>query len=76
MESGRIARFQVVGMSCGSCVRHVESAVRRVAPQGVDSVEVDLRSGRVDVRLGSEVSVASIADAIRHEGYQVTVVDA
>jgi copper chaperone len=59
--------FQVQGMTCGHCVRSVTAAVHSVDPAA--EVEVDLASGRVQVR--SEGDPARIAQAIAEEGYEV-----
>jgi copper chaperone len=59
--------FQVQGMTCGHCVKAVTEAVR-----GVDAdaeVKVDLATGRVEVRSGSDRE--QLAQAIRDEGYTV-----
>lgn len=44
--------LEVSGMTCGSCVRHVTSALTRV--DGVAQVEVALRQGLVHVALAAE----------------------
>ena len=47
MEDQRSTIFEVQGMSCGSCVRHVTAALKEL--DGVSQVEVKLRQGRVVV---------------------------
>lgn len=39
--------LSVQGMTCGSCVKHVTKAIESLG--GVESVHVDLQSGRVQV---------------------------
>lgn len=39
--------MSIQGMSCGNCVRHVESALRELP--GVKAVTVELASGRANV---------------------------
>lgn len=58
------------GMSCGSCVRHVEGALKSVT--GVESVSVDLASGRAEVR-GTGLTTAILLSAIEEEGYSAEV---
>ena len=74
MEAGELRRsgmseakpsitLEVSGMTCGSCVRHVTSALTRV--DGVAQVEVALRQGLVHVapaaeRAGSPSSIAEM----------------
>ena len=57
----------VSGMTCGSCVKHVEKAIHLIA--GVNNVEVDLASGAVKV--GGDVSqkVNEIIAALKEGGY-------
>ncbi len=40
--------LKISGMTCGGCVRSVESALKRVA--GVDSASVELASGEAKVK--------------------------
>ena len=61
--------LHLTGMTCPSCVRHVEHAVRALA--GVADVQVNLRHGDVRVRHDPSVaSVAALVDAIRDAGYE------
>jgi len=58
--------LSVEGMTCGSCVRHVEGALRRL--EGVGGVEVKLQEGRVRVQhdpaqATPEAMIAALADA-------------
>src|SRR5437016_3928076 len=59
----------VVGMSCASCVVHVERAVRAVA--GVADVAVNLATERARVSGTAELQAAAVAAAIERAGYQV-----
>lgn len=58
----------VSGMTCGHCVASVEEEVSEVA--GVESVAVDLESGRVQVQ-GRDVADDDVRAAIREAGYEV-----
>ena len=59
----------VDGMTCASCVAHVEKALKSVP--GVSSAIVNLATEKVNVRYRSGVaSVGSIDDAIRGAGYE------
>lgn len=63
--------FDVKGMSCGSCIRHIREALERVP--GVFEVEVQLREGTVRVVHAEDVVGAeAIAKAIGGSGYDVT----
>jgi copper chaperone CopZ len=59
----------VVGMTCAHCALSLTEEVAEVA--GVDSVDVDLASGRLTVS-GRDVSDAEVADAVERAGYEVS----
>ncbi|MEH7413717.1 copper chaperone CopZ [Neobacillus drentensis] len=62
--------LNVQGMSCGHCVKAVESSVG--ALNGISSVKVDLKSAKVDVEFNNqEVSLNQIKEAIEDQGYDV-----
>jgi copper chaperone len=58
----------VNGMTCGSCVAHINRALRDL--DGVKKVEVLLREGRVIVE--HETTVDALAETIREAGYDVS----
>lgn len=59
----------VKGMTCPSCVRHIDEALKEVS--GVSEVEVKLREGKVLVRHDEgSVPVASLVDALKEAGYE------
>jgi Cu+-exporting ATPase len=61
-------RFPVAGMTCGSCVVHIEHAVRTI--EGVRRVRVDLRRETATVsREPALVSNAALAAAVEAAGY-------
>ncbi len=60
--------LNVRGVSCQSCVRHVEQAVKSVA--GVQAVQVDLKSGDVRITHAPGADVAAMAAAIDEAGYE------
>jgi copper chaperone len=68
-EDRDMTTFNVTGMTCANCVRHVTEAVTSVT--GVDSVEVNLEAGTASVQ-GSTDTEAVIA-AIVAAGYQAAV---
>lgn len=55
--------LKVEGMSCGSCVKHINAALRPLA--GVSEVTVDLPSGQVTVSgdTHSDLLIAALLDA-------------
>jgi copper chaperone len=58
--------YTVTGMSCGHCVASVQEEVAEV--RGVERVDVDLDSGRLDVA-GSGFSDEDIQAAVTGAGY-------
>lgn len=72
MREDRVTLLNVSGMTCGSCVRHVDRALRALA--GVRDVEVRLREGRVQVKHDpSGAPAASMIGALRAAGYEGSV---
>ena len=59
--------YTVTGMSCDHCVLSVSEEVGALA--GVESVEVELASGRLVV--DGAVSEAAVRDAVAEAGYRV-----
>ncbi|MBG6286296.1 heavy-metal-associated domain-containing protein [Pseudomonas nitroreducens] len=57
--------LHVEGMSCASCVRHVNDALTPVA--GVAEVSVDLAAGRV--RVSGDVDAQALMAALQDAGY-------
>jgi len=63
--------FEVRGMTCASCVAHVEKALSRT--DGVGSASVNLATERVEVRLLPGAKAASIAQAVTDAGYEPVI---
>jgi len=58
----------VQGMSCGSCVRHIQTALE--GNPGVKTVEVNLAAGEVAVSYNPQTTApVAIAEAIRKSGF-------
>jgi Cu+-exporting ATPase len=63
------ATLQVTGMTCASCVAHVERALRELP--GVSQAIVNLATGTAKVEFDpSQVSLEQMAQAIREVGYE------
>jgi len=58
--------LSVQGMTCGSCVKHVTKAIESLS--GIESVNVDLQSGRVQVSRATNQS-DDLIHALDEEGY-------
>ncbi|MBT2679570.1 copper chaperone CopZ [Bacillus sp. ISL-35] len=62
--------LNVVGMSCGHCVKAIEGSVGELS--GVSNVKVHLESGKVDVEYSpTKVSLDKIKETIDDQGYDV-----
>ena len=59
----------VQGMTCPSCIRHVESALRSL--EGIAAIDVNLADGKVRVRHdASRASIAKLVAALAEAGYE------
>jgi copper chaperone len=65
--------LNVLGMSCGSCVRHVTAALAAVP--GVSKVDVQLRSGTAVIQHDAEATTAQLIEALRETGYESSARD-
>ena len=62
--------LKVEGMSCGHCVKAVESSVGEL--NGIETVKVNLDEAEVAVSFnGAQVSLEQIKEAIEEQGYDV-----
>ncbi|MCG7343785.1 copper chaperone CopZ [Sporosarcina sp. ACRSL] len=61
--------LKVEGMSCGHCVKSIESSVGEL--KGVSSVKVDLSSNEVTVEFENEATLEQIKETIEDQGYDV-----
>ncbi len=72
MNNERDTVLEVTGMSCGSCVRHVSSALGDLA--GVRRVQVRLQDGVVEVTHDASLtSKAKLIAALDEAGYAARV---
>lgn len=61
--------LKVDGMTCSSCVRHIQAALRKL--DGVSEVDVRLREGTVLVKHdATKTGVPALVEAIRQAGYE------
>lgn len=62
--------LNVQGMSCGHCVKAVETGVNEL--NGIENVTVNLADAKVAVSFDeAQVSVEQIKEAIEEQGYDV-----
>ena len=68
VQSPHLATFKVTGMTCGSCVWHVEGALNSVP--GVKEAKVSLAAGAVAVTYDSTtVTFSALQEAVSDAGY-------
>lgn len=64
--------MNVIGMTCSSCVSHVEKAVQKL--EGVEKVEVNLLTNRMEVMYNdSTLRIEEIRKAVKDAGYEVVI---
>jgi copper chaperone len=68
MKPQRQTLLEVTGMTCPSCVRRVDRALRQVP--GVSSVDVRLQDGEALIEHDGTASLASLVSAIDEAGYE------
>ncbi len=61
--------FAVKGMTCASCVRHVEGALLKV--EGVETAQVNLATERVTISILPEVTVRELRSSVSASGYEL-----
>jgi len=66
-EHSTISEWQVQGMTCGHCVASVTEELSELP--GVDSVDVELETGRVTVTSTTELERADVEAAVTGAGY-------
>jgi copper chaperone len=67
-NTDRIFRYTVQGMACDHCVSAVREEVAAIP--GVERVEVDLASGRLEVT-ATQLDDDAVAAAVAEAGYEV-----
>lgn len=67
MQDVQDTTLQVSGMTCRSCIAHVNRALSGL--DGVREIEVELRNGIVRVRHATELTAAQLAERVSKAGY-------
>jgi len=68
-ESAGMIVFSVSGMTCGSCVDKIQSAVAALAMDGVQSCTVSLENGQAVIQTSGEVCKKTLQKAIVDAGF-------
>ena len=61
--------LDIEGMTCASCVRHVEKALKKV--EGVDNAVVNLATEKADVTSRNKLGINELVHAVEKAGYDV-----
>ncbi len=61
--------LDIEGMTCASCVRHVEKALKKV--EGVDNAVVNLATEKADVTSKNKLGINELVQAVEKAGYEV-----
>lgn len=59
----------VSGMTCGHCVNSVTEELSKI--NGVNKVEVDLATGKVEIETDNEIGRIKLEEAIKEAGYEL-----
>ena len=62
--------YTVAGMTCEHCVRAVTKELTKI--DGVEAVDIDLATGRVEVRSDEPLDDSTVAAAVDEAGYELT----
>ncbi len=69
MSNSKETILNVDGMTCSSCIRHVEGALREL--EGVSAIEVKIKDGKVRIEHDpSRASVEQMIEALGEAGYE------
>ncbi|HEX2333002.1 MAG TPA: heavy metal translocating P-type ATPase [Burkholderiales bacterium] len=68
MQTSNLIKLPIEGMTCASCVRRVEKALKSVP--GVASAEVNLATETAAVTLAEGASADALVTAVRNAGYE------
>ncbi len=66
------SEYRVTGMTCGHCEAAVRSEVGQIP--GVDSVDVDARTGRLVVASSVPIDAKAVLGAVEEAGYEAVLV--
>ena len=62
--------YPVIGMSCASCVRNVETALNKT--KGVIDANVNFASEKVTIEYDDEIiSIDKLSDIVKSRGYEL-----
>jgi Cu+-exporting ATPase len=72
VPASRTLRLGITGMTCASCVAHVEKALLKVP--GVSAASVNLATERAEIMAGAETTLEAVTRAVTAAGYAAAAV--
>ncbi|WP_158999282.1 heavy metal translocating P-type ATPase [Pigmentibacter ruber] len=72
-NDSKIITLEVQGMTCASCVNHVEKALAAV--NGVTETSVNLATEKAQVKISAEVKISDLIRAVEKSGYKAKIFD-
>ncbi|WGL60976.1 heavy metal translocating P-type ATPase [Pigmentibacter sp. JX0631] len=72
-NESKIITLEVQGMTCASCVNHVEKALAAV--NGVTETSVNLATEKAQVKISAEVKISDLIHAVEKSGYTAKIYD-
>jgi copper chaperone CopZ len=67
--------LDIKGMTCSSCVGHVEKALNKVAGENSAAVNLATEKARVTIPEGSQITTDDLIKAVKDAGYEATNAD-
>lgn len=68
-QAGKVVELQISGMSCQSCVRKIEKALKEVPT--VKNVTISLENKLATIEISNQENIAQLVKAVTQLGYQV-----
>jgi len=72
VPASRTLRLGITGMTCASCVAHVEKALLKVP--GVSAASVNLATERAEIMVGADTTLEAVTQAVTAAGYAAAAV--
>lgn len=70
--SAKTFEYRLEGMNCGSCVKHIETALRAI--DGVNQTQIDLKQKTATVVTDESITSDELIKAIEQAGYEPTAI--
>ncbi len=68
-QAGKVVELQISGMSCQSCVRKIDKALKEVPT--VKNVTISLENKLATIEISNQENIAQLVEAVTQLGYRV-----